>query len=194
MIPRARRLRNGRMGFQKWLALVFLIPLFSPLHAAQDSEKSYLTFCAFPAKALAIDPPPSSPERKKCNGGTAKIQGVVWECVNPQANSIDNVISGFRARLLPLLKQECNRECAARASGCVGDFKADPDCGRLYTDRESAINLGQNQMACKSSCGKGGGATAFAYCSTYNAAFQTNLPEMVKKQPANCYCRMGKSS
>jgi hypothetical protein len=169
-----------------WIVITLLMA--ASVHARGPASEGELTFCHFGPKMKVLDPvvgkagQAQAPRTDLCTG-SAKIQGVLWECGS--LDRLEGRVAGFRERLFGLARKECERHCGARAKGCVGRMEKPEKCG-LETDREDAITMGK-RMGCRKDCA----GPHFAYCSLYDGGFRSEDPEMISKQAPNCSCAPG---
>jgi hypothetical protein len=171
-----------RIFFQIFV-LIFSLNLFQLARAEVDTDAGYLTFCKFGPKVRILTPkePPEADRKDSCEIHV-RVQALIWECETP--THVDATLSNFVTQLNSSAEQKCRTFCSNRGRKCVGRFDKAKKCG-LGTDTQAAIKLGQDQFKCRKDCAKGVG---FVYCSIYDAGFQTDVPEMTAKQPANCHC------
>src|SRR4051812_36589428 len=124
--------------------LLFLIS--SIALADSGLEENKLSFCHFGPKIkitnVVIDELPAG---NKC-AGTAKVQGVLWECGTP--DKVDQLVYSYRKNLSQLADEECTRHCEGRSRGCLGRFRPPTACA-LTVDREDAVALGK-KFGCRS--------------------------------------------
>lgn len=144
-------------------------------NAAEDPGE--LTFCTFGPKIKIVEP--KFKTSAGCNG-TAKIQGVLWECT-PSLRAEAQIVD-FRQKMLRLATKECSEFCRARGEGCLGRFEAPAKCGH-ETNREEASSLGKS-FGCRKDCG----GSSFVYCAIYHANFRTEDPREIADLPPNCRC------
>jgi hypothetical protein len=160
--------------------LLFLSALNASAAHADGLEEGKLSFCRFGPKIkithVVVD---DKPKGNVCNG-SAKIQGVMWECQSPE--KVEELVYGYRKNLGKLASDECTRHCESRASHCKAKFLTPQACG-LTVDHEDALALGK-KFGCRADCS----GNAFVYCSLFDAGFQTEDDARMAKESPNCYC------
>ena len=163
-----------------------LILCLSPAHAwsVEDGE---MTFCKFGPKFKMFEPVVTKGNTWGSNdscSGTVKVQGVYWECTNPSL--VTPKVTEFKDKLRKQAIEECQKHCSRRGRSCMGRLITSGRCG-LQTDRDDAAIMGK-RMGCRSDCS----GQAFAYCSLYDAAFQSEDSSRIAKQAPNCQCKLEK--
>jgi hypothetical protein len=164
-------------------ALVFALSVSSAgAPAASSDEDGKLTFCHFGPKMKVIETAAPQSESGDSCSGTAKIQGVMWECGGVE--QLSSKTERFRKELQKLAEEECSKHCSNRVRGCQGKVVRPFRYG-LQTDSEDAIAAGK-----RVECGAGCPGQAFIYTSIYDAGFRTEDPSRTGKQAANCLCSL----
>lgn len=173
------------------LALAFTSSLSFPGALSQvcaddgiPGDDGELTFCQFGPKVTVVadsfkKDSDSSSGGDRCSG-TAKVQGVLWRCAQPE--QAEKLIDEFRRELTRLGTKECQKLCSERGRGCKASFEIPVRCG-LQTKREDAVALGK-RFGCRKDCS----GSAFVYCAIYDSSFRHNEPAMIERQRANCRC------
>ena len=168
---------DAMRSFQVFLVLLLALSAFRQQTWA-GAEVGKLSFCLFGPKMKVLSVVKDH-EGDPCTG-SAKVQGVLWKCEAP--DRVEDMTPDFRNQLNKLASAECAKHCAGRSPGCKSQFTQKVHCG-LETDRENADAMGK-RLGCRSDCA----GPSFAYCSLYDAAFQTDDRERMKTQAPNCRC------
>ncbi len=158
---------------RKISSLALILALALSAHA----DPGDLTFCHFGPKLKVIDPVVTGND--SC-AGTAKIQGVLWECA--PSSQVGERVRKFHSQLLDQAKGACEEHCANRAPHCKGALVFTSRCG-LRTTEDDALIVGK-RFGCRTDCAGG----AFAYCSIFDAGFRTGDARDLASQSPNCRC------
>jgi hypothetical protein len=175
-----------KMHFKNRLFLMGIFFAFFSLAGSSlrgSEEMGEMTFCHFGPKFKVVFPVVRAESwgGKDLCTGSAKIQGVFWECTQPA--HVEGKTSEFQDKLRKQARIECQNHCERRSARCVGELALSSRCG-LQTNAEDAIIMGK-RVGCRKDCT----GQAFAYCSLYNSAFRSEDFDQISKQRPNCFCK-----
>lgn len=159
----------------RYLLLLFCF-VTSAYAAEGEPAPGELSFCRFGPKMRVLQPVRGS---KPCEA-SAKIQGLLWECVT--TDQVAGRVADFTKRLSELASEECEKFCRGEGRRCRARFTPPSECG-LQTDLEEAVAAGK-KFGCRKNCG----GQAFSYCSIYDAGYRLDDPAMVSGKAPNCVC------